>query len=730
MPVELLSSKVVVIEEEPRIAALPVVQTAVLGAIGKAVRGPLNLPSLINSFEEYTRLFGEYSVGFELPLAIRAFFLQGGRTAYAVRAGTGGTAALFQFVSGTPASGTILSSIAGPYDLEPGDTLDVQIDGGGTQTATFLATAGATESGNAQPFALANGDTLTVKIDGGSTQTITFLTGSFVSIGAATALEVAAVINAGIVGAKATVTSGGTKVTITSDKRGTASSVEVTGGTANAVGKLNFPTSVNSGTGNVANIDSVTAAEVAARLTASVAGASSVVEAGKVRITSSTTGVTSTVQVMASSTADDEIGFDNAIHVGSAGGVVNSFLATATSVGTWGNGIKVRIKDSSSGVASEFNLEIEVDGFLRETFANLTNSVDPAANFIETVINNPTTGSLYITVTSSALNRPNNTTSAGQALSGGVEPTVTDTELIGGTSPTLTGIRALDIISDVTILIVPDGPTIAVENAMIAYAEVTRNRSMFAILDPPAGASAATIVTHVESLTATEQAALYWPRLKIPNPSRRIYGKDVEAVTQTISGFIAGVCARNDASLAIGPFANPANIEDGRIFNVIDLETDEVLREEKRDLVFPKRVNPVVFVRSQGFFADGARTLLGTSNFPSIGERRGVTAIENLAKASLQFAKNKPNTEELRERAENTLISIVMPFVNAGALASRDPAKAFFVDVSEQLNSASVRAAGQLKARLGLATAKPAEFIILLVTQDTRALEEELNSQA
>jgi hypothetical protein len=52
------------------------------------------------------------------------------------------------------------------------------------------------------------------------------------------------------------------------------------------------------------------------------------------------------------------------------------------------------------------------------------------------------------------------------------------------------------------------------------------------------------------------------------------------------------------------------------------------------------------------------------------------------------------------------------------------------VDVSDQLNNAAVRASGQLKARIGLATAKPAEFIILLVTQDTRALEEQLQSQA
>ena len=61
-----------------------------------------------------------------------------------------------------------------------------------------------------------------------------------------------------------------------------------------------------------------------------------------------------------------------------------------------------------------------------------------------------------------------------------------------------------------------------------------------------------------------------------------------------------------------------------------------------------------------------------------------------------------------------------------GSYRSRDPAKAFFVDVSDALNTPSVIFAGKLIARVGLATNKPAEFIILRISQDTRALEAEL----
>lgn len=724
---ELLSSKIVVQEVAPRVAALPVVQTAVLGAVGQAVRGPLNIATLVTSFEEYARTFGEFRNGFELPLGVRQYFLQGGRTAYIVRAGTGGLSSGGVAQSGSDASGTVLSGNSAPFDLEPGQNLVVSIDGGGDQTATFDAAAAFITSANTAPFALADNDTLTLRINGGPVQTITFNASEFSNIAAATALEVAAVINAEGTGLSATVVANA--VRITSDRRGTSSSVEITGGTGNTIGKLNFSTTPVNGTGDVANIDSVTASEVVTVLTADVTGATSVVSGSQVRITSNTAGVSSSVQVKAASTAI-AIGFDNAVHSGSATGLTPAFTATASSVGTWGNAITLLIRPASSGVVSEFNLEVQVNGAVAERFANLTTLAPAAANYISTVINAAQTGSLYITVAVNNAVRPNDNTAPGVALSGGTEPTVTDTQLIGGTSPSLTGIRALDTVEDVTLLIVPDGPTIGVQNAMITYAEITRNRRIFAVLESPVGATASVMVTHMTSLTATENAAIYWPRIRIPNPDRTVYGLDVENIVQTHSGALAGVMARNDAGLPIGPFANPANVEDGRLFGVIGLETAEVLEEAKRDLVFPKRVNPIVKVNGQGFFADGARTLLGTSNFPSIGERRGVSTIEIQAVAALQFAKNKPNTPELRERVENTLIQIILPYVQVGALASKDPSKAFFVDVSDQLNNAAVQAAGQLKARIGLATAKPAEFIILLVTQDTRALEELLQSQA
>lgn len=102
------------------------------------------------------------------------------------------------------------------------------------------------ENGSNEPWAISDGATLTLKVDRGNEQTIT-LTG--LTSGAATAEQVADSLNLQLFEARATVTSGGARVTITTTHRGMSRFLEITGGTANAV--LAFSTGEQTGTDNV-----------------------------------------------------------------------------------------------------------------------------------------------------------------------------------------------------------------------------------------------------------------------------------------------------------------------------------------------------------------------------------------------------------------------------------------------------------------------------------------------
>jgi len=739
---ELLASKIAIVEEEPRIRQIEGVSTNVLAMLGITEHGPVDESRRVTSFEEWSRIYGGDILDGFAAQAVRGFFQNGGtqlqfrRVVHYTDPATPATKASAQAsvqletASGAPTAGAVLGTATEPFDLDPGDDLDIDVDGGGPVTATFSATAASQTSGNTEPFALADSETLLVDIDGAGAQTITFLTAEFVSIGAATAAEVAAVINAKISGASASVSAGA--VVITSDTQGTDSSVEITGGTAAAA--LAFPGGVASGTGNVANINAVTVAEVKAVVEAAVAGLTVNDVGGAVQIVSNTTGLSSSILVAASSTADDELGLDNATHTGTDGTPTDALQMLGKYDGAYANDIAIRIKAATSGEANEFNLEVVEDGLTVEIFPNVT--MDPnSTQYVETVINDDDTGSALVTANDNSVNsfpdnRPADALSA--TMTGGDDGLtgLADTDFIGDPAGD-TGLRGFDQINDISLLAIPDRATAGVQLAMITYAEITRGGSMFCVLDPPASLSATGVITYVETTAAllnlTEFAAIYWPRVKVINPNRTLFG-DVDNIVVPPSGHVTGVYARTDASQPGGVYQPPAGVERGILQGVVGFETDEVLDQAKRDLVYPKRINPLTVQPGLPRHIDGTRTLKGNGNFPTVAERRGVIFIEQSLKNGLQFARHSNNTPALRRTVDRTITAFLLIQFNNGAFRGETPQTSFFVDVGDGLNPPTEIFAGRLNTRVGLATNKPVDFVILRFSQDTRALEEELAS--
>ena len=567
-----------------------------------------------------------------------------------------------------------------------------------------------------------------MQIDGGTVQTVTFATANFAAIGAATAEEVAAVINGVIRGGRAIASSAGTKVTIQSDKRGTGSSVKVTGGTANTA--LAFSTTTTNGTGNVANIDAVLVSEVKAIVEAAVPGVTVSSAAGAVRLTSNTTGGSSSILVQAASLADTAMGLDNATHTGGTGSALNTLLVQGKTDGAYANLLSLRVEPATSGEAARFNLSVMKAGISIESWANLTlDDSDP--RFVETIVNDDATGSTYIVVT----DQDANTTFAGQRpadgtygpLTGGSDGLsgLTDADFTGAVGTlTRSGLRAFDLVDQLALLSVPGRATAAVHVGMLNYCEVTRNGSILALLDPPANLSAQGMATYVSQtaglVNLSEFGAIYWPRMKVANPSKAIFGNTDQLVIPP-SGAIAGICARNDAASEGGVYLAPAGTEQGVLLDCLGFETDECLDEAKRDIVAPLRINPLTTATGQPRYVDGSDTLKGTGNFPSVSERRGVIFIEQSIKRGIQFARHKNNDEALRSRVDRTCTDFLTIQMKNGAFRSKDPSKAFFVDFGEGLNTEAQQFAGKLIGRIGLATQKPAKFIIVSFSQNTLA---------
>ena len=732
---ELLSSKVVIVEESPRLRTIPAASTAVAAMVGITQKGPILTPTLITSFDQFVDIYGSYIAASKFPVLVEQFFNNGGTQLWVSRIthytditnpATNASAAATVNAPTTVGNtqGTVLGTATENFDLEPNDTLDVAVDGGGATTATFTATAAARTSG-AETYALNNNDTLLVAIDGGSAQTITFLTAEFSAIGAATALEVAAVINAKSTGLSATV--GGGAVTITSDRRGSGSGVNVTGGTGNAA--LGFTTGLISGTGNVSNIDAVTAAEVKTVVEAAVAGVTVSSVAGAVQIVTDTVGSTGDIQVAGTSVnADTVLGLDNAVHAGTDAGAANALTFSGRYDGAFANGptnLQVVLTAATSGSASEFNASVVFKGVTVEVFPNLVNdgtSVNDAATVI-----NAAGGSKYIAATLLVSGRPDNGTYNPTGGDDGLT-SLTDTDYVGSGAGG-TGFFAFDNIQGIRVIAAPDRDSGTVQEALVDYAEVTRDGSMFAVVTLPLALTATGAITHVETtfslLNRSEFGAVYWPGLNVLNPSTSAYG-GASTITIPPTASVMGNYARIDGLRPGGVYDEPAGVERGQLRGVVSLETDEVLNERKRDLMYPKRINPISTFPGAPIFVDGVRVLKGQFNFPTVAQRRGVIFIEQSVKDGMQVFRFRANDEETQQEVERTIEAFLLQQFRARAFRGATPSQSYFVQADESVNPPTEVQAGRLNVRIGLATQRPAEFIVLRFSQDLRDVEGEI----
>lgn len=738
---ELLASKIVTEEEEPQVRPIAGVATSATSFLGVAERGPIGVATLVQSPAEYDRIFGGHVANGVLKSAVDGFFENGGARAYVgrtvhytdptdpnTRTSAKGLRNLLS-AAAVAVGGAVLAGLVGPYQLQPGQQVTLDTDAITPTAATFNAAKASRESG-AAPFALSDGATLTISLHGGGVQTISIAASEVANIGAVTAQELANIVNAKLIGGSAQIVNAG-KVTIFDDRQGTSSGVNVTGGTANA--SLGFTTGNVAGTGNVADIRAVTVAEAKTVIEAAVAGVLVANVGGAPKVTRVATGSAASVQVTNATTAT-AFGFDNIVHSGSDAGAVNTLRLEGKWEGEYIAAYTYKIGNATSGDAERFNLQVLKNGVIYESFPNLTMDEDDA-RYVPDVLAAAGVGSKVLAavdlaiVGSTLARRPANGTYG--ALTGAADGLagLTDTDWTGASgSGGKTGLRMFDVVQDLAVVTVPGQATAAIANAMLTYCEIVRGKQCFAILDSPANASAEEVVTYFDQtagvLGLSEFGAAYWPRVTVLNPNKGVFGNE-ETISVPPSGHIAGVYARVDASKIGGVYVPPAG-EVGQLLGIQGFDHADCLEEEKRDLVYPKRINPLTFLSGLGRHIDGTKTLKGNGNFPGVAERRGAIYIEQSIKGGLQFARHKNNTEGLRQRVTRTVTAFLKTQADNDAFRSKDPAKAFYVDFGDALNPPSVQFAGQLIGRIGLATNKAIDFIVLRFSQDTRALEQEL----
>jgi hypothetical protein len=743
MSSEFLSSKVVVLEEEPQVLSITALPSTVVLVEGITERGEISTPMLTTSSSEYWKGFGGFTADSQVAIFQHCFFLMGGQFLWVNRTchftdvtnknsfiAVKGAQTLNNAGS-TATPGSVTGTNPGPWDMRDYDgvshnTLDIAIDGGAPVTATWAGTKGYKVDNAVWGAGLAlDGLTTLVQVDSGIVQTITFTPKG----GVWNVDEAVDIINSQIVGANAAIDVANLR--ITSDRIGLISTIKhIAGGTADAI--LTWGASTD-GTGNINDLGAVTGLEVDA-----VVGATAVVTVnsdGTVTLESLIAGAGHSIMIMAWSLADTVIGLDNLQHDGATDAPAPTLTLTGKTPGTYTANLSIVIGAATSLVAAEFNMVVYENGAIRELFPNLTMDAT-ALRYIETIVNHASYGSDLITATdlllvlTPAQKRPVNGTYA--ALVGGNDGLVglTDIDYLGSvTGPT--GLYCFDRITSGTVLVIPGATTLALWQGMIQYAEVTREGTLFCVFDPQASRTAQQIVTDTSTiLESSEYGAMYWPRVKITNPSKSVFGTG-DTITIPPCGPVVGRYAANDRFVG-GVYESPAGLglggPNGVLGIVVGLEDDptgderhQVLDEKWRDYVYPKRINPIVQLEEGPFHIDGGRTLKSTGNWPHVCQRRGMIGIKASTKHALVYFKHRPNNKENRRRVYRSLDKYLEGEMYKGAFETKEKKTAYGIDVSDQLNSAVVRAAGQMKVRIGTKMATPSEFIWETLTADTLA---------
>lgn len=274
----------------------------------------------------------------------------------------------------------------------------------------------------------------------------------------------------------------------------------------------------------------------------------------------------------------------------------------------------------------------------------------------------------------------------------------------------INGLNALDPIQDVNIVAVPGIYDKAVVDAGTNYC--TQRMDCFFIGDPdPIDDTVEEARDFVNSLTVkSSYGAVYYPWLKSVDPT----GQSPIPIIVPPSGYVAGMYARIDAKR--GVWKAPAGTE-ANLGGAVGLLADTT--DAQQDFLNPIGVNVIRSFPASGIVIWGARTLATRSDpeYRYVPVRRTAIFLEQSIYNGIQWAVFEPNDEPLWSTLRLNIGAFMMLQFRAGAFQGKTPNDAFFVQCDDKTTTQADIDAGIVNIRVGFAPLKPAEFVVLRLSQ-------------
>ncbi|HEX4696970.1 MAG TPA: phage tail sheath subtilisin-like domain-containing protein [Candidatus Udaeobacter sp.] len=217
--------------------------------------------------------------------------------------------------------------------------------------------------------------------------------------------------------------------------------------------------------------------------------------------------------------------------------------------------------------------------------------------------------------------------------------------------------------------------------------------------------------------TRSRNAALYFPRLRQPNPLRD--GQTEEFVP---CGAVAGIFARTDTQR--GVWKAPAGL-DATLVGVPQLSVP--LTDDENGELNPIGINCLRAFPSAGRVVWGSRTLRGADQladeYKYVPVRRLALYIEESLYRGTQWVVFEPNDEPLWAQIRLNVGAFMHGLFRQGAFQGQTPKDAYFVKCDKETTPQDQINLGIVNIVVGFAPLKPAEFVVIKIQQMAGQIE-------
>ncbi|WP_435592825.1 phage tail sheath family protein [Nocardia sp. bgisy118] len=268
----------------------------------------------------------------------------------------------------------------------------------------------------------------------------------------------------------------------------------------------------------------------------------------------------------------------------------------------------------------------------------------------------------------------------------------------------------LDALTDASLLAVPGEGSTAMLDLGMAYCANRPLQDMFYI-----GETASHDDTADEAASfrrrlskANSYGAVYFPWVKALDPS----GRTREPILLPPSGYVAGLFARIDALR--GVWKAPAGVE-ASLNGVVGLAAE--LTDVQQGNLNPIGVDVIRRFAGSGVVVFGARTITSDPEWRYVSVRRTAIMLRVSIYNGIQWAVFEPNDEPLWSQLRLNIGAFMTTLFRQGAFQGATPAEAFFVKCDGETTTQADIDAGVVNVMVGFAPLKPAEFVVVRISQ-------------